>query len=410
MSEKELVPVLLGLDLNGYSMALSFYEAFGVTSHAFGRYACGITERSKFIRTHVVPSLCDPQEGLAELRRFRMSQKDAELVLVPCADWYVALLEEIGDRLEGYRFVIPPRSVLARVRDKATFLDVLDEAGLPHPKTQVFRYGDPISSMIKVGHIPYPAVVKPSDSTEFWRHPFSGMQKVAFVKNEIEAVAAIRRIFSSGYEKSVLLQEKIGQSKEPSAETLTVCCADGGRCAGYRGKIVLEETGATARGNYCAIVTVPLNRLCRELMELCRRIGYVGIANFDILQCDGKWYVLEMNPRQGRSCDYVRAAGGDLARFLMAAIRGEPIKPQSPYSSVYWRCVPDRTVFRYASDPALVEEARMLLRAGYAFSPFHATEDTRANPLRSVYVVLHEWRRAAAIGSQNRRRAAYGGG
>ena len=41
--QKPLIPVLIGADMNCYSMARTFHEAYGVTSCAFGRWAMGET-------------------------------------------------------------------------------------------------------------------------------------------------------------------------------------------------------------------------------------------------------------------------------------------------------------------------------------------------------------------------------
>ena len=46
---RKIIPVLLGADLNCYSIARAFHEAFGVTSFAFGKYPLGETEYSKIV-------------------------------------------------------------------------------------------------------------------------------------------------------------------------------------------------------------------------------------------------------------------------------------------------------------------------------------------------------------------------
>lgn len=40
----EICPVLLGADLNCYNIARAFHMAYGVKSHAFGRYAVSATK------------------------------------------------------------------------------------------------------------------------------------------------------------------------------------------------------------------------------------------------------------------------------------------------------------------------------------------------------------------------------
>ena len=58
--EKKITPVLLGADLNCYSVARAFHEKYGVVSHAFGRYTVGATNYSKIIKFHVVKNVDEP--------------------------------------------------------------------------------------------------------------------------------------------------------------------------------------------------------------------------------------------------------------------------------------------------------------------------------------------------------------
>ena len=43
------VPVLIGADMNCYSVARAFHEAYGIESYAFGRWPMGDTMYSKIV-------------------------------------------------------------------------------------------------------------------------------------------------------------------------------------------------------------------------------------------------------------------------------------------------------------------------------------------------------------------------
>lgn len=399
MQKPSIVPVLLGLDLNAYSMAISFYEAFGVTSHAFGRYTCGITEHSRFIKTHKEPNMTDPAVGVPALIAFAEAHRGALLLLVPCADWYMALAEGARERLGVYyRFFLPPRPLFRAVSDKASFYRLLEKHGLPYPRTLSFSALSELKVKEKDFSVSFPAVLKASDSTEYYRHPFDGMRKVYFPKNREELHAVAARIFASGYKGELIFQEKIGKTRA-EAKTLTVCAdSDSVVRRAVLGTVLLEETAPGARGNYAAILTEPPDDLTRSLCGFVRTVGYTGIGNFDLLYDEyGRGYVLEMNPRQGRSCDYVRAAGISLAEFLYAAISGGYVGEQFRYPRIYWRAVGDTTVARYAENRELLARAMRLKEDGFAFSPFFYAEDLRRNPVRRVYVGIHTWRRGNAF-------------
>ena len=70
MQREEIIPVLLGADLNCYTMARAFYEAFGAFSYAFGKTPLGATAHARFIRFRAVPALGESEASLRVLRAF----------------------------------------------------------------------------------------------------------------------------------------------------------------------------------------------------------------------------------------------------------------------------------------------------------------------------------------------------
>ena len=49
MPDREIIPVLLGADLNCYNVARAFHMKYGVISNAFGRYAVSATKYSRIV-------------------------------------------------------------------------------------------------------------------------------------------------------------------------------------------------------------------------------------------------------------------------------------------------------------------------------------------------------------------------
>lgn len=393
-----VAPVLLGLDLNAYSVAVALHEAYGVTSDAFGRYSVGITRYSHILRPHIEPTLADTDRGGAVLRTFSHApvSEGKMPVLIPCADWYTEFLENSREYLcDAYRFLIPDLSLYREVSEKASFSCLLDRFGIGHPETLVFSARGEREVRDFSGAIPYPAVLKPADSSAYWRFPFPGMQKVWFPKTAEEAKGIADRIYASGYPGRLLLQRLIHPTRR---STLTVFCdADAVARRAVLGDILLEERGGTAQGNYAAILTRPPDRFSLRLIRFLEAIGYRGIANFDLLTEGEKTYVLELNARQGRSSDYTRAAGVNLFSSLVSVLSGQTQNTDFSCSEVLWHCVPMDAVRRYATDRSLLSRAEELFRAGAVASPFSYRPDLRGNPIRRLYTFLHGRRRAAAL-------------
>ncbi len=383
-NSKNIVPVLLGGDLNAYSAALAFRETYGVRSHAFMRYRCGATDNSKFIKTHICSGIDSSDIAVSELLKFKVKYSDSTMLLVPCGDSYVRLLTECGEALlSDYRFLIPEREHFEMLSDKASFAEKISEFGIPHPEYVTFSSCEEISSE-RLEAIPHPAVVKASSSTEYYKHPFDGMKKVYFTDTYDESRAVIKRIFSSGYDRKVILQRRIGSDNKNRVMT-TFSDKYGQVVRAVLGDVILEEVGKSSFGNHSAIITRPLDRLAFSLIDFLNGIKYKGFANFDIM-CDAdKQYVLEMNLRQGRSCDHLRGAGMNIARLLVDAAYGNRIQADFRTSEIYWHYPPHKTVMRLAS-PENARLAERLRRRGREYTPYkNHYEGARGH----IYAFIH---------------------
>ncbi len=384
---------MLGADLNAYSTARAFHEYSGVISHSFGRYRCGLVGFSRIVKAHTLEGLDDIKIAGPALFDFAKQHKGKKLLLIPCADWYVELAARISKRLpEMYVSLLPEDKVRERVRDKISFYELLAENKLPYPEYVAVYKGD--SYKAKMENFSFPAVIKPSDSREYWKHKFHGMKKVYFPESEKEAIEVIEKIFASGYEKGIVLQKKVGK-ESPDMSVLTTYSDRTGRVVrAVFGRVILEERGKTSCGNYSAIITEPLTPLCKRLIDLLDKIGYTGFANFDIISDGEAEYILEVNMRQGRSCDYLRAAGVNIAELMISDLEGEKIKKSFEYGKIYWHYPPHSIVLKKAEKEKALLAERMR-KSGASCAPLYYEADFRANPLRRAYVAYHDRRLAA---------------
>lgn len=389
---KNVIPVLLGGDLNAYSVALAFREAYGVKSHAFVRYKCGATQNSSFIKTHVCTDIADAKVAVSVLLKFAAENTGAELFLIPCSDPYVELLQRIRGSLGGiYRIDMPSVDLWEKLTDKSDFYSLMSRAGIRYPESISFSRGEE-EDCAKLSCMEYPAVLKPSDSAEYWKNPFSDMRKVYFPESVDDAKKIMKRIFESGYSKKVILQKKIGDKGKN--EVLTVYSSKCGRVVrAVLGEVVLEECGKTSFGNHSAIITKPLDKTAFDMIDFLNGVGYCGFANIDIMTDGKEKYILELNARQGRSCDYLRAAGVNIAELLVKNASTEALSPDFHYKEIYWHYPPHEVVARYSSndDRKRVEELRLL---GREFSPYkNGFEGIRGR----IYAKIHGLRLSKSI-------------
>ena len=396
--EKTVTPVIVGADLNCYNVARAFHEAYGVKSHAFGRYEVSATKYSRFVDFKTVPKMDDDAVMLDELHRFADAHIGDKMVLFGCTDDYVAMLIRNREELSDFIIPYPQKELLSSVAKKAEFYETCDKFGIPYPETVILTEKTDAAALTpeKLG-FPYPIIVKPSSSADYWKHEFEGMKKVYTAKDPEEAASIVNRIYESGYPDRMILQEMIVGGDSQMRVFTTFSDMHGKVRAMCLGHTMLEEHTPKGLGNHAAIITEPVSSLplTEKLKDMLEAIGYTGFANFDIKLREGTkddYRVFEVNLRQGRSNFYLTAAGLNVAKLATEVFESEGDDCLRVEKQVFWHHIPKSTAYRYTEDPALVEKAKALTKAGDESSSVWYKPDMAWNPLRTI-CVLEQLRR-----------------
>ena len=396
--DKTITPVIVGADLNCYNVARAFHEAYGVKSYAFGRYEVSATKYSKLVNFKTVPKMDDDAVMLDELHRFADAHIGDKMVLFGCTDDYVAMLIRNREELSDFIIPYPKKELLSSVAKKAEFYETCDKFGIPYPKTVILTEKTDAASLTpeKLG-FPYPIIVKPSSSADYWKHEFEGMKKVYSAKDPEEAASIVNRIYAAGYPDRMILQEMIVGGD--SQMRVFTCFSDehGKVRAMCLGHTMLEEHTPKGLGNHAAIVTEPVSSLplAEKLKDMLESIGYTGFSNFDIKLREGTkddYRVFEVNLRQGRSNFYLTAAGLNVAKLATEVFESEGTDCYRVENEVFWHHIPKSTAYRYTEDPELVKRAQALAKAGKESSSVWYGPDMAWNPLRT-FCVLEQLRR-----------------
>ena len=390
MQKGDLVPVLLGADLNCYSMARAFHEAYGVKSYAFGKYELGVTKKSRMIEFRAVPDLDSPDVCLRTLRDFAEARKEETLLVMGCTDEYAEFLIDHRAELEDLYLVPYMKSELKEgLIDKADFYESCEKFGIPYPKTAVFSAVPALTALSEESlGFGYPLIVKPSSSIAYWRHPFKGMEKVYVADTPERAHEIIETIYASGYDRRIIVQKMI-PGGDAHMRVLTVYsdkdCHVRMMCMGH---VLLEEHTPKGRGNHAAIIVEELPvELEERIKAMLDELGVRGFTNFDLKEDeDGKLRAFEINLRQGRSNHYLTASGINPARLVAEDYVYNRLVDIPEATPVFWHSVPKRVVYRYCEDDALVLRAKELDRAGKSKTPLKYPYDLRGNLWRRIFV------------------------
>ncbi len=394
--QKKLLPVLLGADMNCYSMARAFHEAYGVCSQAFGRYAMGETKYSRIVHFTVVENMDTDAVLLETLSAFAAQHPDETKILLGCTDDYAAMLIRNQAALQQ-EYIVPyiAPQLAERLVSKENFYRYCDEYDIPYPQTVVLRRGEGLSA-IDLLPFAFPVILKPSSSIAYWKHPFNGMKKVYVAHTADEAKGIAQRIFAAGYDDALLVQDRV-PGPDCRMRVLTAYSGQDGKVQMMcLGNVLLEEHTPKALGNHAAILTEHNRPLMEKLQAFLDAIGYTGFSNFDIKydERDGSYRVFEINLRQGRSNYYVTGAGLNLAKYLVEdRVLGQPAGPPLLYEGTsFWHSIPKRIVWEYTADTTLVAAAKAIAGAGKDTTTLGYSYDLRGNPRRRLYTLVHDYR------------------
>ena len=394
MIDLNLVPVLLGGDLNSYNVARAFHEAYGVKTQVFGRYPIGPTKDSAIVDFHVVKNLDTDDIMVEEMRNFADKNSGAALILLGCTDDYAAMIIRNKARLED-KYICPyiDEELMDRLVSKAVFYEMCEKYQIPYPKTKVLTSEFSADELLEDSlGFSYPIIIKPSSSIAYWKYPFEGMKKVYTAKDPYEAEDIIGKIYGSGYPDKMILQDMI-PGEDSNMYVLTAYSDRENQvkmmCLGH---VLLEEHTPRGLGNHAAIITEYDPELTERFKAMLNDIGYRGFANFDIKfdPRDGSMRAFEINLRQGRSNYYITAAGINIAELLVKDnFLCEDLDYTECEESFLWHTIPFGVVRRYVHDVFSLEKAENLRREGKSKTSLFYGYDLMRSPKRFVWVVEH---------------------
>ncbi len=387
---KNIVPVLLGADLNCYNVARAFHEQYGVKSYAFGRYAVSATKYSKIIEFTSIPDIDNEETMVKTLTEFAKKHEGATLVLFGCTDDYATLAARCRERLPEYIIPYPDASLQPIISKKAEFYELCEKYGIPYPKTFVTDKAEKADALTAEAFgFEYPVVIKPSSSVDYWKNPFDGMKKVYFSNSPEESERILSEIYASGYAERIVVQETIGGG-DSQMRVFTAFSDERGKVrAMCLGHTMLEEHTPKGLGNHAAIVTEPVSDfpLAEKLRAMLEDLGYTGFSNFDIKLRPGTfddYRVFEINLRQGRSNYYVTSSGINIARLAAEVYRDKGDSLESCEKEFFWHHVPKSVAYTYTEDKGLVARAKSLAQKGLEASSLWYKADFKLNPMRFI--------------------------
>lgn len=348
MSTPDFQPLLFGGDINVYSVARAFHEAYGVKSIVYGKILSFPCAYSSIIDFRPCADNEDEDTFLRNVKQVAAESAGKDVILVGCGDSYVKLAAHLKDQFPANvkcNYIDGP--MLDRLTDKEQFYALCDKYGIDHPATFVYE-----GSMGHDFELPWgaPYIAKPADGVAYWATGHHELKKVYIGQTWEALLAALDEVYAAGYPGKMILQEFI-PGNDTYMRVLTNYSDSYGKvklmCLGH---VLLEEHSPHGIGNHAVIITEHDQPLCDKIRAMLEDLGYVGFSNFDIKydMRDGKYKAFEINCRQGRSNYYVTGSGHNITKYLVGDLLEDRDLPLTVVENEsIWRMIPRQVAYTF---------------------------------------------------------------
>jgi len=394
--ENNIKVLIIGTDINAYYMSRCYHELTGKKVDLIGKAPMAFTSVSKITNIQIEENLWDSKEFVEILIEYAKKQKNSEkILLIGTNDNYVKLISENKSLLEKYYvFNYPDINIVNNLLVKETFYETYKNMGLDMPETLIYKcnQNDNINK-IKEHFKEYPIIIKPSDGVEYHKLDIV-LDKVYKVYNEKELEEVILKIEKAGYNNNLIIQEFIPGDDSALFDSIFYVGKNKKAQIATFAQIGLQEHTPTGIGN-CTVLVNGFDEhgykeeLVYKLKEFLEKIGYQGFAEFDMKydSRDGKYKVLEINPRQSRSGYYVCAAGHNLVEYLIDdLIYNKEKKFKIIKEKIVLSFVPKKVIKKYIENKKLKEEIKKIIKNKKIINPLKYNKDMGLKRIKYMFL------------------------
>lgn len=286
-------------------------------------YLVDYLKESSYLDGKVYVSDCDPtasglygnNDGFFVLSKpIDNEKKYIDELLKVCQLYEIGLIIPVIDPecyiLSKYKQVLRSHHIIALVSE----MDVLDVcynklhmnaflSELEYPVIQTYTSIKEFEAGLEIGKISFPVVYKPIYG--------SGSVDTGIAKD----MKYLKAVFRDG----MIIQEYLSEAVEYGVDVFNTFDKIPVRCAIKR-KISMRS-GETDKS-----YTIKNEKLARFVIKIAEKLGHIGNLDCDIIERDGVWYVLDLNPRLGGGYMATHASGLNLLELVLRMINGEHIE------------------------------------------------------------------------------------
>ena len=251
-------------------------------------------------------------------------------VLFATSDEHAALLSRRREELQKhYRFAVSPWEIFSSTYDKRLSYRFADKVGVAYPSTYYPRNVEELASL----NCTYPVILKPAIKDTVNRFT---QDKAWRVENQAELIRAYRIAARMVQPSTIMIQELIPGGGE-NQFSYGALCLDGQPLASVvaqRRRQYPIDFGRSS--SYVETVHEPaVEKAGRRLLYELRYTGLIEVE-FKRDPRDGRYKLLDLNPRVWGWCSLCCAAGVDFPHLLWELSLGHPVVATRATPGVRW--------------------------------------------------------------------------
>lgn len=389
MSNKEhegsFLPVILGANRGAYSQARAFFEEYGVKSVVISPYLTGPIAGSQIIRHYLQKKMDDLLSFFETIHQIDQDYPTVPKIILGSDDLYVEILLRNRD-LFSSDWVIPyvDRKTYCLMNNKHSFYEICEKAAVPYPQTVI------LTGKASRFDLPFPVIIKPSQSSLYQPLRFLGKKKVYICQTEEEAKETVRFIRENGYREELVIQEYIaGDDSCLGIVTAYVSQKDYEIKLISFGGVLLDDHTPTAIGNSLAVLVREETRIRESVRKILQSASFYGFATFDVKYdaIHDRYVFFELNARLGSSNYYVTAGGNNVARFYVEDfLLNHPLPVSQGQHELLYTILPRKLTLRMIHSAQLQEKVRLLYQKKQVVHPLAPSFEN--NWQRKMYIWL----------------------
>ena len=280
-------------------------------------YALGF--RSRYAEPRLAPDPIDDEAGYVAALKAIADETDGLLPVFPTHDEHLnAIARHAGAVGDRWRFPFPSWDVLESVQSKRHQLDTAESIGFPIPRTFHPRTAE--EAQAAGAELGFPLIVKPAANVGFRR-----THKVQLFR--CENAAELARAYEEAAPYEPMVQELVPGGAE-AMYTLGSYLSPTGEALGlFSGRKVRQTRGFMGVARVGEAVWV--DEVVEQGLALLRALRFHGISQVEMIRDprDGRYKLIEVNPRLWQWHGLAAAVGVDLPWIAYRDLVGDPLPP-----------------------------------------------------------------------------------